>query len=129
MKEKNDLIYEICKDFCDKFAPEEKLILEINKSNLHNLIKKKGNKYEDALASGISGGEILLPIVVSILTTVCTLIVKDAYTPTKEKIKEYLKAKMSNGDIKEIASSEKQSQQVTNQVFNLITIIEDHNIK
>ena len=129
MKEKNDLIYEICKDFCDKFAPEEKLILEINKSNLHNLIKKKGNKYEDALASGISGGEILLPIVVSILTTVCTLIAKDTYTLTKEKIKEYLKSKMSNGDIKEIASCEKQSQQVINQVFNLITIIEDHNIK
>ena len=122
MKEKNDLIYQICNDFCTKYAPEEKLILELNKSDLQSLIKKKGNKYEDALASGIGGGEILLPIIVTILTTVGTEILKDGYKLTKERIKEYLDKKKSNNDIKNLAPSKAEATQVVNQIVNIITI-------
>jgi hypothetical protein len=126
MKEKNnELIYEICKQYCKEFASDEMLILELNKSNLYRLVQGKRNKYEDALASGI-GGEVLLPIVISILTTISVAIIKDGYELTKEKIKEYLEKKASN-DSQDIISpkSKQESNTINQQIINIIAVIDN----
>lgn len=87
-----ELMFEMALEFCIKYAPDEVLLLELNKKDLMEISRAKADKprmYAEALGVGISE-EVVLPVVLFVINVIARDIVTSVYRSAKAQFVSYL---------------------------------------